>query len=389
MAKKAYIGVNNVARKIKKGYVGVNGVARKIKKAYVGIGGVARPCWSGGELAYYGTITELSYARRSLAATTVGDYALFAGGYGSSGTAYQVSVYNASLVRSLAESLPTGTDGYYAEDLAATTIGNYALFAGGYDTDGEDMKNYVKAYNSSLTTSIPSALTQSKCNLAATTVGNYALFGGGRLKRTGTSESAFSKVVNAYNKSLTRSTPTALSYTVAYLAATTVGGYALFGGGTNNNISNRVYAYDSSLTMTVATNLSVARQKLATTTVGDYALFAGGYSDSYFATVDVYDSSLTRTTAADLTTAKLNLAATTVGNYALFAGGTTGSNKYNAGVDIYDISLTKTTSNLSVSRDKLAATSVGNYALFAGGYSKASLIASAVYYDTVDAYIVA
>ena len=41
MAKKAYVGVNNIARNIKSIYVGVNGVARKIKKAYVGVNGVA------------------------------------------------------------------------------------------------------------------------------------------------------------------------------------------------------------------------------------------------------------------------------------------------------------------------------------------------------------
>ena len=82
MAKRAYIGVGGVARKVKKGYIGVGDVARKIKKAYIGIGGVARPCWSGGELAYYGTITPLSIERCYLAATTVGNYALFGGGYG-------------------------------------------------------------------------------------------------------------------------------------------------------------------------------------------------------------------------------------------------------------------------------------------------------------------
>ena len=42
MAKKAYVGINNVARKVSKMYVGVNGVARKVKKAYVGVNGVAR-----------------------------------------------------------------------------------------------------------------------------------------------------------------------------------------------------------------------------------------------------------------------------------------------------------------------------------------------------------
>ena len=88
MAKKAYIGVGGVARKVKKGYLGVDGTARKVKKAYIGIGGVARPCWSGGELAYYGAITALSMGRCGLAATTVGDYALFGGGYNGSSTLY-------------------------------------------------------------------------------------------------------------------------------------------------------------------------------------------------------------------------------------------------------------------------------------------------------------
>ena len=63
MAKNAYIGVDDIARKVLKGYIGVDGTARKIKKAYIGIGGVARPCFSSGELTYYGTITQLSASR--------------------------------------------------------------------------------------------------------------------------------------------------------------------------------------------------------------------------------------------------------------------------------------------------------------------------------------
>ena len=45
MAKGVYIGVNNVARKVKKSYIGVGNVARKIKKAYIGVNGVARECY--------------------------------------------------------------------------------------------------------------------------------------------------------------------------------------------------------------------------------------------------------------------------------------------------------------------------------------------------------
>lgn len=48
MAKKVYIGVNNVARKVKKMYVGVNGVARRAKSGHIGVDGVARKFFAGG-----------------------------------------------------------------------------------------------------------------------------------------------------------------------------------------------------------------------------------------------------------------------------------------------------------------------------------------------------
>ena len=127
MEKKAYIGVNGVARKIKKGYIGVNGVARKIKKAYIGIGGVARPCWSGAGLEYYGEIGSLSVAKKAIAATTVGNYALFGGGESNSSV---VDAYNASLTRSTPTALSVARG-----RLNAATVGNYALFAGGYDSE--------------------------------------------------------------------------------------------------------------------------------------------------------------------------------------------------------------------------------------------------------------
>ena len=140
MAKGAYIGVNNVAKKIKGGYIGIDGVAKKIKKAYIGVGGVARPCWGGGgELTYYGTVTALSTARRYLAATSVGDYALFGGGYGGDFSAV-VDAYNSSLVRSTPPALSKARG-----SLAATSVGDYALFGGGY-IGNDSVTNVVDAY---------------------------------------------------------------------------------------------------------------------------------------------------------------------------------------------------------------------------------------------------
>lgn len=47
MAATQYIGVDNVARRIKGNYIGVGGVARKVTNGYIGVGGVARKCYSG------------------------------------------------------------------------------------------------------------------------------------------------------------------------------------------------------------------------------------------------------------------------------------------------------------------------------------------------------
>ena len=82
MAKGIYIGVGGAARKVKNIYAGVGGVARRVNKAYIGVGGVAR-CFYSRDIEYYGTATALSSGRRGLAATTVGSYALFGGGYGT------------------------------------------------------------------------------------------------------------------------------------------------------------------------------------------------------------------------------------------------------------------------------------------------------------------
>ena len=356
----------NVARKVKKMYIGENNTAHKIKKAYIGIGGVARPCFSGGELAYYGTITELSAARSYLSAATVGNYALFAGGSDGDMLAV-VDAYDTSLTRTRATELSKERN-----YMGSTTIGGYALFGG-----GAPATNVVDAYDASLTRTTPSVLTVSRYQLAATTVGDYAIFGGG------TSGSA-SNVVNAYDTSLTRSTLTPLYSTAYHLAATTVGDYALFAGGVGRNYVN---AYNSSLTRSIAAALNENRWQMGAATVGNYALFDGGCATSNtngVTTVEVYDTSLTKSTATNLSTARYQLAATTVGDYALFGGGYNGS--WIDVVDSYDVSLTRTTATeLSRARGSLAATTIGDYALFGGGnYST-----TATYYSpVVDAYIV-
>ena len=384
MAKGAYIGVNNVARKIKKGYIGVDGVARKIKKAYIGIGGVARPCWSGGELAYYGTVTSMSYSHDRHAATTAGDYALIGGGSPSG----RVEAYSSSLTKSSAESLGVDLSSSTRESLSAASVGGYAFFAGGMDEGKVDYGYYctanIECYNPSLTKVGYKTIHAYVANLAGASVGNYVIFAGGEVVEVvDDGESTWpTNKVSAFNSSFTKSSPTTLSNAACFHAGASVGNYALFGGGHNmsyGTITN-MNAYNASLTRSAPTALAKSRAQLRATAVGNYALFGGGFSsdNSTRTFVDAYNASLTRTTATAFSIARYDsYAATTLGNYALFSGGSDGPKS----VDVYDASLTHTLrSELTYNRSYHAAVAIGNYALISGGGGSTK---------TVEAYTIA
>ena len=261
-------------------------------------------------------------------------------------------------------------------DLAAASVGDHVLFAGGILSGAlslEDRSVAVDAYNTSLTRSTPTPLSEERSLLAATSVGGYALFAGGG--KVGGYESA---VVDAYNTNLTRSTPKLpLIVGRRNLAAASVGSYALFAGGSRYGIgpSNVVDAYDEALTRSTPIVLTTARYSFVGATSGGYALFAGGGGSSGMA-VDAYDVSLTRTTApAALSFVRENLAAVSVRGYTLFGGGSRGvgadGSYMNETVDAYDFDLTKrSVANLNTARAHLAAAAVGDYALFGGGASR-------------------
>ena len=379
MALKTYIGVDNKARQIKKAYIGVNNIAKRIKKAYIGIDGKARPIWFG-NLEYYGVLdTPLSTSRSNMAATTVGNYALFAGGETSTKYVNTVDAFyhsGGSIARKTPEVLTEAKAG-----LAATTVGNLALFAGGLS--GAVPASSVDSYNASLEKSKREDLSRSRYNLAAASVGNIALFAGGQ---TSANSNDVVATVDAYTSSGTKyANVSSLSTARSRLAAASVGDYALFAGGANggnsNNILTTVDTFNSSGTRIVtgnASNLDVARSQLAATALGDYVLFAGGlnYSLEKNTTnlVEVYTSSLTKVASTALSASRFNLAAATAGDYVLFAGGEVGgSDPYNNSrvVDAFDLSLIRISDYLIDLPDftnsfaKPTAATVGKYALFA------------------------
>ena len=248
-----------------------------------------------------------------------------------------------------------------------------------------DIQN-VKIFRKGLT-----SLINPVYNLDATTVGDYALFGGGNVGYSG--YNSFSLLVNAYDSNLVRSIPTSLSVSRGSYKATTVGDYALFGGG-NGYSFPQLDVYNASLIRSNPTALSEARSNLEATTVGNYALFAGGVntSSTTYVNADAYSDSLTKTVATSLSQARAHLAATTVGKYALFAGGRNNwglpsdTHTPYATVDTYDTSLTmRTITSLANARSEFEATTVGNYAIFAGGV-KASQYTLTNYVVPVEVY---
>lgn len=377
MAKKAYIGVSGVARKIKKGYIGVNGVARRIKKAYIGVGGVARPCWSGGELTFYGPLhVGLSEGGRSITATQTSTHAIFAGGVRDSSTyGSTVDFIDASLTRSASGTVYSGLSvGRYSHAASHTgsskKYGDYAVFAGGKASGA--VTNVVDAYNTALTRTNPDGLTVARRYLAATCCMGGVLFAGGYTQSNAYPQST----VDHYDTSMTKGVPSGLAVARSQLAATTVGIYALFGGGFATSYSEQVDWYNvTSLTRSVGTSFTYGRSRHMAVTVGNYALFAGGQntqetSDNLL-TIEVYDQSLTHTTPIRLSQTTYDGAATRVGSYAIIGGGYGRTSK--TLVDAYDESLTHIViteldpvSNYIIEGGSAAAT-VGDYAIFAGG----------------------
>lgn len=268
------------------------------------------------------TITSLSTARQGVHAATVNDYAVFAGGYagGSTGITTAVDAYNYNLTRSTPTALSDKKSAAAATYVGSTgpSSGTYALFAGGYTGGG--MTSSVNAYNKSLTRSVASSGLSSAraCIAGANTNSNYALFAGGNTSLT---TAGLSAVVDAYNESLTRTVPSALSKAREYIAGANNGLYAIFAGGSvGGTAQTTVDSYNSSLTRSTLTSLNYARSGHAgcSNVGGNYALFGGGASGNY---AEGYNNSGTRSQYSMTNGTRYRLAAAPAGDFLIFGGG--------------------------------------------------------------------
>ena len=332
------------------------GVARKIKKAYIGIGGVARPCWSSGELAFYGKVADLAALPSSAseygsrAAVSLENHALFAGGgirnaYAIDKTLTLSSLTNMSTIR------------VYSNGARA---GNYAIIAGA-DKQSSQLQTY-DVYNSDFTRS-------------ALNVGNYQRAVGASLPWGAVIAQSGRTTAYIIDKNLTvRSSSFSHSDLGNYYqvcAETT--NRAIFAGKYGGYCS---IAINSDGTGTAMNDLSNYKQYPLPASFMGRAFFAGGYNSKpstyvYHDSVDMYDDDLTHSLIDPMVATK------TGGTMTLLTGGTLENNLVFPGTkttDVYDTDLVHRSFTSEVGFNGTAA-NVGQYLLF----SRTSQSATEVY----------
>lgn len=357
-------------------YVGdERNIARTIIKAYVGDNNnKARLFWNPG-IKYYGTTPQPLRGYHSwMGSAGNSDFAFFGGGrrYKAGTTSSWsftdlVEAYDKSLIR---HSLPDLRK--ECGELAAETLGDYVVFAGG--TNENYTYNDVHWYNKNFTSIIPKAfLKQSVAALASATINNYVVFGGGQYDSSNMTSPTQYNTVTAFTVDQTNAgTITSLSSARADLAATATTSFIFFGGGYRNSTpagdqtTVDVYSSDLSLWATPLA-FSKASSGHAAASTKRYAMFLGGYSHI----CEIFDNDLTLIQHSLSTMASSACAACSLNNSVLVtAGAAVGSPDSPPYMEIYSDTLTYTLSTqLSEPRWALGAASIGNkYALFAGGF---------------------
>jgi hypothetical protein len=151
---------------------------------------------------------QLSVPRAAIQATSVGNVALFSGGKLASGGAIGIERFGAALLR------------YWVGPAAVFSL--MCVSAGG-------VSDVVDVYHISAGTWSTAQLSVPRMSHAATSVGNVALFAGGYA--SGVMPISPSKTVDLYNYSTSKWSTAVISLPRFVFAATSVGNVALFAGG--------------------------------------------------------------------------------------------------------------------------------------------------------------
>lgn len=315
-------------------------------------------------------------------ATSLGSLALFPGGAAQGQSLNTLCAFNATSFTWSNYTMPAPV-----QDLAAVTLHNFALFAGGYDAGNNFYSNAIEQFDalSGVTTSYLT-LSAARARLAGVAFGTLALFAGG------SDATQDYDTVDAYGHDglgFTSQSVFYLSQARRNLAATTLGTLAFFAGG--DSIAGGVYydnvdIYDYNSQSWSVYYLSTQRASLTATTVGTVAMFAGGLGASGADNaVDIFDYSIQSWYTGTLSVGRYNLASTSIGTIALFAGGSFDPTVEAATslVDIYDATTSQWATD-TLPQDPVsnfAATTVNDVAVFAGGQNATVPLQQAEYYQ--------
>ncbi|HEX6890268.1 MAG TPA: kelch repeat-containing protein [Chryseolinea sp.] len=258
------------------------------------------------------------------------------------------------------------------KNLAATSVGNKALFAGGNNQKNVNFTT-VDIYDYLTGQWTTHVLSQFRHALGATSFGTKAFFaagvGPGLLATVDVYDD--SKATNQWS-SFSLATPR------AHIGIAAAGGKVFFGGGQvscNYCFTTNVEVYDINAGQFVSSiAMRVARGYLSAVAVGTKVFFVGGLdvNGAYVDDVDIYDTSTNTWTYTDLPSGgRSHLTAVANGNKVFFAGGRHGTaNGYTNAVDIYDVVTGnwETSKTLSQARGYLHSASIGDKVFFGGGY---------------------
>ena len=174
----------------------------------------------------------------------------------------------------------------------------------------------VDAYDASLVRHTPTAMSKARLGYAGTSVGEYALFGGGMSYAD--YENYVESIVDAYDGTLVRISAPAFTEKSALKAAASTDSYAIFIGGirdADNTDSTSAYAYDGGLVKTELAQTGIV-SGASSAVLGSYAIFVGLDGAALR-----YDSNLVREDMQGLSNSRGAAASATIEGYALFYAG--------------------------------------------------------------------
>ncbi len=193
-------------------------------------------------------------------------------------------------------------------------------------TAGDQPSSAVDLYNSASGTWSTAQLSVGRCCLGATSVGNVAIFAGGYTGVTAGSERL--NAVDLYNIATGTWSTAQLSVGRDGPAATSVGNVAIFAGGYTGNFSLTLFgggllfgltSVGDAVTFACLRRAACCLPCMRCRRLPSHGVTAGRNA------VDLYNSATGTWSTAQLSVGRCCLGATSVGNVAIFAGGYTGN----------------------------------------------------------------